>query len=320
VIPKTLFLAVLLALPFSCQAASPLENARTPHGDTELRRWLENMVWYHRFTFDEIQAATGLPVETIQEALKRWQIEAETRPNRAEDASILVLPYPGGRHPRIGFLEGAIDPQRETKVSVFLPWEPTHYVVLDVPEAIWWDGPDGRELLYLAHTHIATHWDKKGITLKTLEWQTTPQGTLRCERSLPNGVAFGTEIQALQNAVRMEMWLTNGTQNTLSGLDVQNCIMMKGAPEFAQLDNENKVFRKPVAACRSNKAARWLITAWAPCHRVWGNPDCPCMHSDPKFPDCAPGETVRLRGWLSFFEGEEIAAEMERIARIVAQP
>ena len=24
------------------------------------------------------------------------------------------MPYPGGRHPRIGFLEGAVDPQRET--------------------------------------------------------------------------------------------------------------------------------------------------------------------------------------------------------------
>jgi hypothetical protein len=36
-----------------------------------------------------------------------------------------VLPYPGGRHPRVGFLDGAIDPQRGTKASVFAPWGKT---------------------------------------------------------------------------------------------------------------------------------------------------------------------------------------------------
>ena len=42
-----------------------------------------------------------------------------------------------------------------------------------------------------------------------------------------------------------------------------------------------------------------MITAWEPCHRPWGNAKCPCLHSDPKFPDCAPGATQRLRGWLA---------------------
>jgi hypothetical protein len=39
----------------------------------------------------------------------------------------------------------------------------------------------------------------------------------------------------------------------------------------------------------------------------------PCLHSDPKFPDCLPGETKRLRGWLSFYEGREINREFERL-------
>ena len=39
----------------------------------------------------------------------------------------------------------------------------------------------------------------------------------------------------------------------------------------------------------------------------------PCMHSDPKFPDCAPGETVRAHGSLRFYEGGEIETELERL-------
>lgn len=58
---------------------------------------------------------------------------------------------------------------------------------------------------------------------------------------------------------------------------------------------------------------RWVITAWEPCHRPWGNAKCPCLHSDPKFPDCDPGETVRLKGWLSFYEGADVEAEFKRI-------
>ena len=64
-----------------------------------------------------------------------------------------------GRHPRIGFLDGAIRPQRETKISVFTPWDPHSYVVVDVPEAIW----SNLGLTYLAHTHIDTVWTKKKI-------------------------------------------------------------------------------------------------------------------------------------------------------------
>jgi hypothetical protein len=101
----------------------------------------------------------------------------------------------------------------------------------------------------------------------------------------------------------------------LAGLSVQACVMFKGAAEFAEATGDNKVFSKPYAACRSNAADRWVITAWEPCERVWGNPPCPCIHSDPKFPDCKPGETVRLNGWLSFYEGKEIENEFQRIDR-----
>ena len=56
------------------------------------------------------------------------------------------------------YRDGAIRPQRETKVSVFLPWAESGYVVVDVPEAIWVDARPKRELLYLAHTDVPTMW------------------------------------------------------------------------------------------------------------------------------------------------------------------
>ncbi len=228
---------------------------------------------------------------------------------RPADAPLLVLPYPGGRHPRIGFLEGAIDPQRETKFSVFTPWDPNSYVVVDVPEAIW----SNLGLTYLAHTHIDTIWTKQGIELPKLEWNRRPDGSLDIERTLPNGLAFGVNVLPTQEAVRMEMWIENGTTGSLWDLRVQNCVMTKMAAGFAQQTNENKVFANPYVACRSEDGQRWIITAWEGCDRPWGNEDCPCFHSDPKFPDLEMGQKHVLHGWLSFYEGDDIQAEFRRI-------
>jgi hypothetical protein len=291
------------------QDQAAIAHARRPASDAELRYWLENMVWHHRFETAEIVAATGLEEAEIVAALRRFDIRPHRKPQRPADAPLLVLPYPGGRHPRIGFLEGAIRPQRETKVSVFAPWDEASYVVADVPEAIWCQ----HGLLYLAHTHVPTVWTKRDIELSPLEWTRRDDGTLEIERKLPDGTAFGARIVPARDAVRMHLWLTNGTQEKLTDLRVQNCVMLKGAKGFENQSNDNKVFSAPYAAACSGNGRRWIITGWEPSHRTWGNSRCPCLHADPKFPDCAPGETVRLNGWLSFYEGQDLQAELRRI-------
>lgn len=316
--------ALSILLPLGGDAAgSEAQPPGTPReitGEADLRFWWENMVVHHRFSEEEVRQATGLRPEEIQAARKRFEGLSTLLDPSGDRDELLVLPYPGGRHPRIGFLEGAIDPQRETKVSVFLPWEAAGYVVADIPEAIWWNPPGGlgetpapRELLYLAHTHVPTHWTKRGRTLVPREWVRQEDGSLESERELPNGIRFGTRVSVVGNHVEMKQWLTNGTSETLTGLRVQNCVMLKGAPGFNQLTVENKVFRSPYSACRDSEKSRWVITAWDPCERTWGNERCPCLHSDPRFPDCPPGETVRLRGWLSFYQGTELEKEFERI-------
>jgi hypothetical protein len=304
----TLFFWLALAPPLQAADAEP-SNARKPKDDADLRYWLQSMVWHHAFAPEEISAATGLTGAEIDAALKRFDITRANRPTRPADAPLLVLPYPGGRHPRIGFLDGAVRPQRETKVSVFTPWDETSYVVVDVPEAIW----SNLGLTYLAHTHVPTLWTQRGVELPALEWNRRADGTLDLERTLQNGLTFGAKIVPTRRAVRMELWLKNGTDHALSDLRVQTCVMLKGATGFAQQTNDNKVFSMPYVACRDPEGRRWIITAWEPCHRPWANPPVPCLHSDPKFPDCAPGQTQRLRGWLSFYEGTDIEGEFKRI-------
>ena len=303
--------AIQINSAISSQTPGEPPNRRKPANEEELRYWLQNLVWHHRYTDAEIQSAMGLTPEEIHSALKRLNITLSNRPKRAADAPLLTLPYPGGRHPRIGFLEGAIRPQRETKVSVFTPWDEASYVVVDVPEAIW----SNLGLTYLAHTHVPTVWTKQNVELAPLEWKRLATGALEIERTLPNGIRFGARVEPTKDSVRMELWLHNGTTAPLSDLRVQNCVMLKAAQGFNQQTNANKVFEKPYVACRSTEGKRWIISAWEPCHRPWANAPCPCLHSDPKFPDCAPGETKRLRGWLSFYEGTDIQAEFQRIEK-----
>jgi hypothetical protein len=308
-------LAALTALSanFTLMAQIPAApaTARKPKDDADLKFWLENMALYHRFTALEIQQATGLSAAEINAAVKRFDLKSGQPPPRPATAPLLVLPYPGGRHPRIGFLDGAVRPQRDTKFSVFTPWDPASYVVVDAPEAIW----SNLGLTYLAHTHVPTIWSKQNIELPPLEWNRLANGVLQFERTLPNGIMFGTRVTPARDAVHMEMWLKNGTPETLSDLRVQNCVMLKGAAGFTEQTNANKVLSKPYVACRSGDGKRWIITAWEPCHRPWANPPVPCLHSDPKFPDCQPGETQRVRGWLSFYEGSDIEAEFRRIEK-----
>jgi len=214
---------------------------------------------------------------------------------------ITVLPYPGGRHPRIGFREGMLSPMRGTKVGIFLPWDPGEYIVLDLPEAIF----SQFGLTFLAHKHIPTIFDLQKKKIHNQDWKVHPDGRLTNLWDLPNKMVIGTEIVPGMDQVVMALWLYNGTRDTtFTGLQTQICIMTGAAQDFDTRTNENKIFQNPVAAVKSEKGDRWIMTAWNGCNHVWGNEDCPCMHSDPVLPDCAPGDTVRVSGKIWFSQGK----------------
>src|SRR5262249_7905856 len=168
----------------------------------------------------------------------------------------------------------------------------------------------------LAHTHVPTTWDREGKTLEKLEWQRKDDGVLVSERRLPNGVRFGATVTPGKDGVKMELWLSNGTKQTLKGLNVQVCTMLRGMPGFTKRGNENKILGKPFVAARDGSGERWIITGWEPCARAWANAPWPCLRSDPKFPDCEAGKTVKVTGWLSFYEGKDVEAEMRRLRKV----
>jgi len=291
----------------------PTPEARASKRDSEFRRWLDNMVTHHRYTPHEIRAATGLPFSEVNQKLADWNITGKRLSKRAPDVPLKVLPYPGGRHPRIGFLDGALVPQRETKVSIFTPWDPHSYAVVDVPEAIW----SNLGLTYLAHTHIPTVWEKQGKKLDPLEWQPNNDGSLVLERKLPNGIVFGSRIVPRQEVVKMKLWIRNGSPETLTGLRAQVCVMLKGLAGFNQRIHANKVIDGNWVACRDSDGQRWVITSWEPLHRPWENPPVPCLHADPSFPDCPPGKTVEANGIITFYNGTDIRQQIEKLKALL---
>jgi hypothetical protein len=196
---------------------------------------LDNALVRHRFTAAEAGAALGLAADEVTAAATRLGIDPLKRPGPKPGDPLLVLPYPGGRHPRTGFRDGAIRPQRETKASVFAPWADGGYAVADVPEAVWFEpAPKKPELLYLAHTHVPTTWDRQKVTLDPLEWTRNKDGSLTLERRLPNKVTLASKVVPGRDGVRMEFRVTNGTDQRLTGLRVQMCVMLAGLTGVVQ--------------------------------------------------------------------------------------
>lgn len=271
----------------------------------DLRFWLENMLVHHGYSLEEAAQVTGWDVKTLSQVAQAAAFGRETLEG-ARKPGLKILPYPGGRHPRIGFLDGAIAPQRGTKASIFPPWEGGGYAVLDVPEAIW----HGSDLIYLAHTHIPTHWDKQNVLIENIDWTRTDTG-LSLARTLPNKVAFGVNLTAVENTVEIELWLENGTDAALSDLRSQVCLMLKELVGFEAQSNDNKTFDSPVTTVSNAEGTRWVIIAFDNIDRCWGNAKCPCAHADPKIPDAAPGERRETRGRIWFYEGQDIEAQKE---------
>jgi peptidoglycan/xylan/chitin deacetylase (PgdA/CDA1 family) len=201
-----------------------------------------------------------------------------------------LAPFPAHEHPRAGFFEGAIAPLRGTKAMAFLPWDPDAYVVIDLPEAIF----AGRDLLFLAHTHIPSVWDLQNRVLPDRDWKRDGDA-LVSTWELPSILDFSMQIRpAENNALDMELRVHNKSGEPLTNLRSQVCVMLKRAKGFAGQPQ----FEKTIA--RAQIGPHVLAVEWQNCQRTWGNPRCPCIHSDPALPDCRPGDTVTANGRLWF--------------------
>lgn len=290
----------------------PIEALQTRE---HLNFWLENMIRYHAFSMEEVGLVTAMSREALEERIASLKLLETPRPLDG-GAVCKVLPYPGGRHPRIGFLEGAIDPFRGTKVSIFPPWKDAGYVVLDLPEAIF----SNLGLLFLAHTHVPTIWNAENAVIENRDWIINADGSLGSEWRLPNGVVFGASVISRGEEAGFELWLENGTDEELTGLRTQICLLLKGAPGFNEQNDERKQFEAPLAAVKARGCDRWILLAFDRCKRAWGNKKSPCIHSDPVLPDAAPGQRVSVTGRLRFYEGDEIKKEIARFLSGMSTP
>jgi hypothetical protein len=274
--------------------------------------WLPNMALDHRYQLEEIMQVTKLPRKALEQRLANQGVPSASP---AADGRVKVLPYPGGRHPRIGFLDGAIDPLRGTKVSIFPPWANGGYVVLDLPEAIF----SSLGLIFLAHTHIPTLWDAQNALIENRDWVVEKSGDLHSAWRLPNGIAFGAQVTPQTEGAAFELWLENGTGAKLSALRTQVCLMLKAAPGFNEQNQERKQYEAPLVVVKAAEADRYLLLAFEQCGRAWGNESCPCVHSDPVLPNAAPGERVSVRGLLRFYAGTDIATARQRLLEELPQ-
>lgn len=319
---RLLILFILVGIPLqigSTIAAEAPPTSRPSTSEADQKYWIANML-AHQYSPDEMMAVLGTTPSATSQAITAFKKSSQDSVPLSGNGKLLMLPYPGGRHPRIGFLDGAIDPQRETKISLFAPWQNGGYVVLDLPEAIWHLPEGKRELLYLAHTHIPTIWDKQKVKLSPLEWNRQVPGELSLTREFPSKVSIQSKATLDREGVRLALSIRNGSEVKLTGLQVQVCAMLKGLTGFDSQTNDNKIFDPPFAACKDSTGKRWVILGFDHCVRAWGNPPCPCLHSDPQFPDAAPGASQSVSGWLSFYEGQEIQQELNRLKRTVFKP
>jgi len=59
----------------------------------------------------------------------------------------------------------------------------------------------------------------------------------------------------------------------------------------------------PLIATVSRDGTRVVAVAFDNAYKIMTNCDLPCIHADPRFPDCPPGGIVRIRGKLYFIQG-----------------
>jgi acetyl esterase/lipase len=212
-------------------------------------------------------------------------------------------------------------------------WPSRDYVWLDFPEAIFVES----ELIFLGHASPV--FMARFRDLPKVEWQNIPGGIAH-ERVLPNGLKFGAS--AVKNhdstGAELKLYIENGTKDKLKDIKLQTCAYLRALKEFTDFTADNKFvhlrelgwqqfeeepssdyksgrFRVgwragpasadlPVMVTLSNAQQRLVALTWYDnTYSLVSNPQHPCMHADPFFPDLEPGQRVEIRGELLFFEG-----------------
>jgi hypothetical protein len=211
-------------------------------------------------------------------------------------------------------------------------WPSQEYLWLDFPEAIF----SNQGLLFLSH--VNPKFPAVFPDLPAVPWREIPNG-LAFERRLPNGISFGGSVVRKSDTMAgVELHIENGSREPLTDIKLQTCLYLRAIKEFADFTNENKFVHLPdlgwqsypkaneakveagryrlgwragraladwsMIATVSNQGKRLVAFTWLKDgFSLVCNARHPCMHSDPQFPDLAPGTKASIYGEIIFFEG-----------------
>lgn len=212
-------------------------------------------------------------------------------------------------------------------------WPSQDYIWLDFPEAIFTD----KGLIFLSH--INPQVKSEYNDLPPVPWRTQPGGIF-FERELPNGVRFeGSVSQKNLNQIELRLTVFNGMKEPLREITLQTCAFLRAIREFSDFTRDNKLVHLkdtgwtplsqamnlqemdapyrvgwrtrgrrladlPIVLTLSNQEKRFFAFTWGKSTlALVGNPNHPCVHADPCFPDLEPGQEAQIRGVICFVEG-----------------
>ena len=95
------------------------------------------------------------------------------------------------------------------------------------------------------------------------------------------------------------------------------CVMLAGLTGFDERTNENKVFAAAVRRVQGRDRASGGSSPAGSGAGGRGATRRARACTPTRVADCPPGETRTVRGWLSFYEGGDIDAELARLKKVV---
>ena len=276
-----------------------------------------------RRKFNQISALglSGLMIPSFSNKVIAGQMKEEKQTYENHMKGIRILP--GHWRPHYPF---------EQIAWVSPPWPSQDYIWLDFPEAIF----TSIGLIFLSH--VNPPFPVVFPDLPKVPWVERPDG-LAFDRELPNGIRFGGSVlRKEESIVSLNLYIDNGCKEPLKKIKLQTCAYLRAIQEFGEYTYGNKLVHVPEkgwmkfaeardsgiksgrfklgwrsgpAACDlpvmitlSNQDKRLVGMTWYDStNTMVSNPERPCMHADPVFPDLEPGQRADIYGELLFFEG-----------------
>lgn len=214
-------------------------------------------------------------------------------------------------------------------------WGSQDYAWLDFPECVNCD----QGIFFLSNVYPDPVIDTlRHRELSPSQWEREGDA-LRFDRTLPDGLRFGGMLRrADESSVAMHLQIHNGTQESLTGVRLVPCLLLRtlqgfeactGTNKFVYLDGrgwtnldeahalEDFPGRFPIGdgsrrvgsplplvVARGVDGKRMIVMTWFDdTHSLTGNPVHPCIHAHAAGGDLEPGETKAMEGSLLFLEG-----------------